>query len=130
VDLRPVRVISDTHSLVWALTEPGLLGTEARRAIAEGNVIASAANLWELCLIARKKGSLLANPVAWWTRYIEESGITTLPIRASHVMALGALAEIHKDPFDRILVAQSIVEKLPLVTKDAHLAKYGIETIW
>jgi PIN domain nuclease of toxin-antitoxin system len=45
-------------------------------------------------------------------------------------MALGALADIHRDPFDRILVAQSIVEKLPLVTKDARLAKYGIRTIW
>jgi PIN domain nuclease of toxin-antitoxin system len=45
-------------------------------------------------------------------------------------LCLKALADIHRDPFDRILVAQSIVQKLPLVTKDVHLAKYGIRTIW
>ena len=62
--------------------------------------------------------------------YVVTSGIPALPIRANHVVALGSLPEIHKDPFDRILVAQSIVEKLPLVSRDARLAKYGIEIIW
>jgi len=77
-----------------------------------------------------KKEALLADPLSWWNSYIVRSAIPALPIRASHVMALGALPDIHKDPFDRILVAQSIIEKIPLVTKDAHLAKYGIQIIW
>ena len=125
-----MRVLTDTHSLVWALSDPGALSAEARRVLAESDVIASVANLWELCLKALKKDALLADPLPWWNRYIFKSGVPALPIRATHVMALGALADIHKDPFDRILVAQSIVEKLPLVTKDAHLARYGIQIIW
>jgi PIN domain nuclease of toxin-antitoxin system len=56
--------------------------------------------------------------------------VFTLPIRIADVIALCSLAEIHKDPFDRILAAQSLSEGLPLVTKDEHLALYGIATIW
>jgi PIN domain nuclease of toxin-antitoxin system len=125
-----VRVLTDTHSLVWALSDPDSLSSEARRVLAGSDVIASVANLWELCLKAQKKEALLTDPLAWWNNYIVKSGIPALPIRASHVMALGTLPNIHKDPFDRILVAQSIVEKLPVVTKDAHLAQYGIQIIW
>ena len=125
-----VRVLTDTHSLVWALSDPDSLSTEARRVLGESEVTASVVNLWELCLKAQKKDALVADPLPWWNKYIVKYGIPALPIRAAHVMALGALADIHKDPFDRILVAQSIVEKLPLVTKDAHLAKYGVQIIW
>ena len=125
-----MKVLTDTHSLVWALSNPQLLSPAARRVLAEGNVSASVANLWELCLKAGKKEALLLDPLPWWERYVVTSGIEAIPIRIAHVMALGSLAEIHKDPFDRILVAQAMVERLPLVTKDSHLAKYGIEVIW
>jgi len=129
-DRLPLRVLTDTHSLVWALSDPASLSPAARRVLANSEVTASVANLWELRLKAEKKDALLADPIPWWNKYIVNPGIPALPIRAAHVMALGALADIHRDPFDRILIAQSIVEKLPLVTKDAHLAKYGIRTIW
>lgn len=125
-----MRVLTDTHALVWALSDPDSLGSEARKALAESEVVASVANLWELCLKAQKKDALRADPLPWWHKYVVKFSIPVLPIRAAHVMALGVLADIHKDPFDRILVAQSIVEKLPLVTKDAHLAKYGIQIVW
>lgn len=125
-----MRVLTDTHSLVWALSDPGALSSRARRTLAGSEVTASVANLWELLLKARKKDALLADPLRWWNKFIAESGIPALPIRVGHVTALGTLAEIHRDPFDRILVAQSLVEDLPLVTKDAHLARYGIRVIW
>lgn len=125
-----MRVLTDTHSLVWALTNPDLLGKTARKVLIEANVSASVANLWELCLKANRKQALLPDPLLWWERYVVTNGIEAIPIRAAHVIALASLAEIHKDPFDRILVAQSVVERLPLVTKDSHLAKYGIEVIW
>jgi PIN domain nuclease of toxin-antitoxin system len=130
LDRRKVRVLTDTHSLVWALSSPHLLSKAARKVLAEANVSASVANLWELCLKANRKEALLLDPLPWWDRYVTASGIEAIPIRAAHVTALGSLADIHKDPFDRILVAQSLVERLPLVSRDAHLAKYGIEVIW
>ena len=105
-----MRVLTDTHTLVWALSDPDSLSAEARRVLIESEVMASVANLWELCIKSQKKGALLADPVAWWNKYIVKCGVPALSIRAAHVMALGVLADIHRDPFDRILVAQSIVK--------------------
>jgi PIN domain nuclease of toxin-antitoxin system len=94
------------------------------------DVVASVASLWELCIKAGKRNALVNSPVSWWARHITQSGIDTLPIKESHVIALASIAAIHKDPFDRIMVAQAMVEKLPLITRDGHLSQYGIQTIW
>ncbi len=123
-------VLTDTHTLVWALSDPEALGPAARATLAASPFTASVANLWELILKARKPGALVTDPLPWWEKYVLRTGIPTLAIRVGHVLALGRLPRIHKDPFDRILVAQSLTEKLPLVSKDAHLAKYGIAMIW
>jgi PIN domain nuclease of toxin-antitoxin system len=126
-----VKLLTDTHTLVWALAEPERLSQTARQLFAgEAEVIVSVANLWELILKHDKKNSLLTDPVPWWDKFVIRSGIQTIGIRASHVIALGQLPHIHRDPFDRILVAQAIVEKATLVSKDAHLAQYGAEVLW
>jgi PIN domain nuclease of toxin-antitoxin system len=125
-----VKVLTDTHSLVWALSDPGSLSAKARNILTEAEVVTSAANLWELLLKMRKSDALLANPVPWWEKYVVETGIPILPIRSSHVLALGRLPGVHKDPFDRILVAQAVVENLPIISKDTVLAQYGIAVIW
>jgi len=96
----------------------------------DSEVMASAASLWELCLKCRKKEVLVVDPISWWAKYVTGTGMLTLPIRICDVTAFGSLPEIHKDPFDRILVAQAISEGIPLITKDAHLTLYGIPTIW
>ena len=124
-----MRALADTHTLVWALTEPDKLGRHARRAL-DGGVVASVAILWELCIKARRPGALLEDPVSWWKEMVSGMGIPVLGIGEDHVFALASLEAIHKDPFDRIMVAQAMVEKLPLVTRDGHLSQYGIETIW
>jgi len=123
-----VRVLADTHALVWALSDPALLSAPARHVLAESEVAVSVASLWELVLKSGKKDALLQDPLPWWEKYVVQAGIPTLAIRTSHVMALGRLPELHKDPFDRILVAQPIVERTPLVTKDSQ--QYGVATIW
>jgi PIN domain nuclease of toxin-antitoxin system len=124
------RVLVDTHTLVWALRDPELLGVGAVEALRGGLVSASVANLWELLVKQSKPGALLADPLAWWARYVVGSGIRVLGIREAHVVALGGLEPIHKDPFDRILVAQAIVERATLVSKDATLAQYGVRVVW
>lgn len=125
-----MRVLTDTHTLVWALSDPDSLSATARRVLTESDVAASVANLWELVIKTGKKDALLDDPIAWWNKYVVRSGIRTLSIRTAHVLTVGRLASIHKDPFDRILVAQSLSEKLPLVSKDKLLERYGVEVIW
>ena len=125
-----MRVLADTHALVWAVSSPELLSGAALAAFQNEEIVASVASLWELSLKSGKKNALLADPIRWWRKYVIDQGVFTLPIRTADVIALSSLAEIHKDPFDRILVAQSLSEGIPLVTRDEHLALYGIPTIW
>lgn len=125
-----MRVLADTHALVWAVGNPELLGSAALAAFENEEIVASVASLWELSLKSGKKNALLADPVPWWRKYVTDKGVFTLSIRTADVIALSSLAAIHKDPFDRILVAQSLSEGIPLITTDEHLALYGIPTIW
>lgn len=125
-----MRVLADTHALVWAVSSPELLSSTALAAFENEEIVASVASLWELSLKSGKKNALIADPVPWWRKYVTDKGVSTLPIRTADVIALCSLAEIHKDPFDRILVAQSLSQGIPLVTKDGRLALYGTSTIW
>jgi len=125
-----MKVLTDTHTLVWALSDPTLLGKNAYAALENGPFTASVANLWELVLKARKPGALVAEPLPWWEKYVIRQGIATLPIRTAHIRSLAGLPDIHRDPFDRILVAQSVAEGLTLATKDTILARYGSLVVW
>ena len=125
-----MKVLTDTHTLIWALSNPEALGTGAREALATVPFTASVANLWELVLKAHKPGALVADPLPWWEKYVVQSRIPALAIRTAHVRVLGNLADIHKDPFDRILVAQAIAEGMTLVSKDVLLTRYGLPVVW
>ena len=125
-----MKILSDTHTLVWALSSSSELSDKARSVLAGGEVVASVASLWELLLKKNKKGALVSDPATWWDRYVARSSIEILGIRQSHIMMLDRLPNIHKDPFDRILVAQALVEKATLVTKDGGLAAYKVPIIW
>jgi PIN domain nuclease of toxin-antitoxin system len=125
-----VRVLTDTHTLVWALSRPEVLGAGARAALANSPFTASVANLWELILKVRKPGALVADPLRWWAKYVTGAQLPTLVIRTSHIQTLAGLPDLHKDPFDRILVAQAIAEGLTLVSRDEILGRYGVPVIW
>jgi PIN domain nuclease of toxin-antitoxin system len=125
-----LKFLTDTHTLIWALSDSAALGAGARAALEQGPFTASVANLWELVLKSSKPGALLADPLAWWERYVTGSGIPALAIRTGHVRVLAGLPELHRDPFDRILVSQSLAEGLTLVSKDATLSRYGVPVVW
>src|SRR5262249_42652 len=127
---RRVKILTDTHTLVWALSDPDSLGAGARAALADFPFTASVANLWELVVKARKPGALLADPVAWWKKLVVGYQIPTLAIRTSHVRVMAGLPGDFKDPFDRILVAQAFVEQLTLASKDERLAGYDVPVVW
>ena len=125
-----MKVLLDTHSLVWALDRPEHLSKRAVRLIGAGEALVSVACLWELILKRGKKGALLLDPTAWWNERIVGGDFTVLGIHSKHVLALEHLPEIHGDPFDRILVAQCKVEGASLVTKDERMGRYGVPIIW
>jgi PIN domain nuclease of toxin-antitoxin system len=120
----------DTSTLLWALASPERLSPRARRLVDAGENIVSVASYWEV-VIKTQKGLLTITDLAtWWRRATELMAARVLPIRASHVTALSALPMLHKDPFDRILIAQAVAEGLDLVTNDVPISEYPIQTIW
>ena len=81
---------------------------------------------WELMLKKTKKEAPLADPAAWWDRYITRASIEALPIRVGHIAQFDNLPDLHKDPFDRMLIAQAAFEDMTIVTADEAIAQYNI----
>ncbi|HEY3885353.1 MAG TPA: type II toxin-antitoxin system VapC family toxin [Vicinamibacterales bacterium] len=120
----------DTSTLLWALGEPERMSPRARRLVEAGDNVVSVGSYWEI-VIKTQKGLLSISDLAtWWRRATELTAARMLNIRASHITALAALPLLHKDPFDRILIAQAKAEGLPLVTNDSSIGEYPIETLW
>src|SRR5262249_51212065 len=104
----------DTSTLLWAVGSPERLSARARQLVEAGENTVSVASYWEV-VIKTQKGLLSVPDLAsWWSRATELVSARVLPIRASHVTALSRLPMLHKDPFDRILIAQAIADGLPL----------------
>jgi PIN domain nuclease of toxin-antitoxin system len=101
-----------------------------RRLVDSGENVVSVASYWEVVVKAQKGLLSIPDLATWWRRAMELMAVRTLPIRATHVTALAALPMLHKDPFDRILIAQAIAEGLDFVTNDEHISPYPVRTIW
>jgi PIN domain nuclease of toxin-antitoxin system len=121
-----VNLLLDTHVLIW-WDEGRRLAAEARRAIADADsVYVSAASAWE---VAIKIGLGRLRPTRTVEQAVEESGFLELPVTFRHAERVGRLPAHHRDPFDRVLIAQAEVEGLTLVTRDAVFERYGVEVI-
>lgn len=118
----------DTHSLLWALGKPDALSDRARTAISDANSIIhiSTASLWE-CAIKVSIGKLEL-PEEFFDA-VTRAGFEELQIRVSHLKVYGGLPMHHRDPFDRILVAQATAESLTLISRDSKIAKYGVNIL-
>lgn len=125
-----MKVLTDTHTLVWALSEPEALGAKSARGARRTAVHGERRQSMGTGSQSRKPGGLIADPLRWWEKYVVRARIPALVIRAPHIRALAGLPELHKDPFDRILVAQALAEGMTLATKDAILARYGAPVVW
>lgn len=120
----------DTSTLLWALGSPERLSRRARRLVDAGENVVSVASYWEVIIKTQKGLLTIADLPTWWRRATDLTAARVLPIRASHVTALAALPILHKDPFDRILIAQAVAEGLDFVTNDESIAGYSVRTIW
>ena len=118
-----MRVLLDTHILLWALSTPAKLSKRARRRIDSSEVFASAASIWEVS-IKSALGKLAADP-AEVLAAIEPAGFNHLHVVGEHAAGVAKLPRIHKDPFDRLLLAQARAEPMVLLTNDEALAGYG-----
>jgi len=118
-----VRLLLDTHLLLWSLSDSKRVGREGLSLIERSDVFASAASLWEIS-IKSALGKLKARP-ADVLRAIEPSGFSLLSIKAEHAVRVYDLGRHHLDPFDRLLIAQAQLEGMTLLTNDEVLAAYG-----
>lgn len=119
-----MRLLLDTHALLWWLADEGLT-TQARDAIADpaNVVVVSAASAWEISI--KKALGKLAAPDDL-EQQVQTGGFVPLPVSIAHGVAAGRLARHHEDPFDRMLIAQAFAEGLTIVTHDKRFNDYGV----
>jgi PIN domain nuclease of toxin-antitoxin system len=128
-----LRVLLDSHTLLWWILDHPDLTPAAREAISgtDNSVLVSAASAWELAIKFRagrlpEAGDLVSNfPIE-----IEQEGFQLLPISAEHGIRAGLLPGPHKDPFDRMLIAQSQAEDIPIISNEAIFGAYGVRRLW
>ncbi len=122
-----MNLLLDTHLLLWAASEPKRLSAKARTLLLDpaNHLVFSSASLWEISIEnGLDRADFNVDPRRLW-RMLLVSGYRELPVTSEHAVAVNELPSLHKDPFDRILVAQARVEGLTLLTVDKAVAKYG-----
>jgi PIN domain nuclease of toxin-antitoxin system len=122
-----MRILLDTHVLLWALAQPHRLDAETRATIESGatEVLFSAASIWEIAIKAGLRRTDFAVKPAEIARTAVDIGFVELVIRSDAAALVGELPLYHRDPFDRVLVAQAIVEPATLYTADDRLTRYS-----
>ena len=128
-----MRLLLDTHSFIWLSTEPKKLSQKAYDYLADSSntIILSVISTWEMQIKIQIGKLDVGKPL---TEIINEqqteNGIQILPIDLAHTLKISELPLHHNDPFDRLLIAQSLVENIPILTKDAVFQKYDAEILW
>jgi len=128
-----VRLLVDTHCWLWYLLAPERLNSRAQELLREpdNEIFFSSASAWEIVVkFALGKLELPLSPSKYIPDRVASLGHQSLPIRQDHVIRIEALPLHHRDPFDRILVAQAQVESLPLLTADGALTAYDVPILW
>ena len=127
-----VTYLLDTAPFLWAVASPEKLSPTVRRLI-EGRthpLFVSVASLWEVVVKAQKGLLPLEDPPRWLEAGLKSIEAEVLPIKAAHVYQVGRLPMIHKDPFDRLLLAQAVSEGWVLVSNDQAVCQYAVATVW
>ncbi len=128
-----MRLLLDTHALLWWLNDDRLLPAKARKLIALGSnaVVVSAASAWEIATKVRLgKLDMAADLAADFSNVLGQEGFESLPISVDHALRAGLLPGPHKDPFDRMLIAQAQAEGVPILSSDAVFDSYGVRRLW
>lgn len=128
-----MKAILDTHVFLWWNMNDPILSELAHQIIADGSneLYLSAASAWEIAIkTARGRLILPDSPSRYVSSRMAFHRIQPLPIQISHALHVYQLPDLHRDPFDRLLIAQSQLENMPILTCDAEIVKYAVQTIW
>jgi PIN domain nuclease of toxin-antitoxin system len=128
-----MQLLLDTHALLWWLAGDDALSVTARAAITneDNGIFISAASIWEIATKHRiGKSPGIAAIIADLDRVIADQGFVGLPINLRHGQVAGALPGPHRDPFDRMLIAQAMLENLVLVSNEQSFDAYGVTRLW
>jgi PIN domain nuclease of toxin-antitoxin system len=124
-----LKVLLDTHALLWWVTDDPRLSDAARDAILFADVAVSVVSLWEI-EIKRGLGRIDVDTRDLIREISQTEGFRVLEIRSTHVLTLGELPLLHEDPFDRMLIAQATRDRLTLVSRDEAIRRYDVEVVW
>ncbi len=127
-----MRLLLDTHAVIWFVEENPALSTSANAAIKNpvNSIYISVATLWELAIKVGLGKLKLPKPVEALATDLQDSGALFVPIVAEHAMATRALPWHHRDPFDRMIIVQAQLDGLTLVTCDSIFTKYSVPLLW
>jgi PIN domain nuclease of toxin-antitoxin system len=126
-----MKVLIDTHIFLWGIQHEEKLSRRVQTLLPAAEVWISVASLWEVITKVQIGKLTLPAPVGdYLAAKLKANGVLVLQITFDHVRRLESLALHHRDPFDRMLIAQSLEEKIPLVTSDTLFALYPVEVLW
>lgn len=128
-----MQILLDTHAFLWWIEDDPQLSDVARATIEDGahELFFSAASGWEIAIKSQiGKLHIPDNLEQFITEQLYRNNFAVLPIQLSHTLHVHALPLLHRDPFDRILIAQSTIEEMPILTIDSQISQYKVQTIW
>ncbi len=128
-----MRHLIDSQSLIWYVDQDHLLTAAAHAAITNpaNDLLLSAATVWEIAIKVGLRKLPLSMPYRqWMTKAIADLGLVLLPITVEYADVQAGLPTHHRDPFDRLLAAQALVESVPVISADAIFDQYGVRRIW
>jgi PIN domain nuclease of toxin-antitoxin system len=128
-----MRYLLDTHTFLWWNMDDTQLGSFAKELISDSSneIFLSAASAWEIAIkAARGRLTLPEDPTRYISNRLSLHGFQALPVQIHHAAQVYKLPMHHSDPFDRLLIAQSQVESMPLISVDADMRKYEVKVVW
>ena len=128
-----MRLLIDSHALIWYVDQHQQLSPASHAAISDpsNDLLLSAGSIWEIAIKIGLGKLILTQPyLPWMSQALTDLGITVLPITVEYADAQASLPKHHSDPFDRLIVAQAIVERVSIVSADPRMDAYGITRLW
>jgi PIN domain nuclease of toxin-antitoxin system len=128
-----MKLLLDTHAFLWFITDDPALSRESKRLVEEpeNDVILSVASLWEMAIKVSLGKLTISQPFEpFITSQLAANAISLLNISTGHVAVVATLPFHHRDPFDRLLIAQAMVEQLPVLSTDPVFDSYPIKRLW